>query len=482
LIQEGIIADFLANGLAQVDGWEGCRVTGLVRLAGGESAETWRFRVAREGAERDATLVGRWYGTSSRAAGFSNVDREHAALQAAQDAGVPVPHTVFCGSAVLDRNPRMLLVTTFVDGPAPSPWKFADRTAVAELRRSESFRRSFVETLVQIHETPVPEALRRADAENGTTMVDRELERCVADTSRAGFAHDPVVTYAVEWLRHWSAGHRLPDTDLTHGDYRLGNLIVGAEHVSAVLDWEGAQGGCGLYDLAWLLAPVGMVDGLSSGIMHPAELAASYMDARSTVEPAVIQGLAVLAVLRNVGTWLGLAGLGAQNAADVDVRLRRLMSALKVRVDLLHPIFGGPEFFTREPRRAAEPTGLAELARGVRRFQAERGDVDPGSARRLSAMSALVGGLARQAEALPAFALAGATAAFLSERGHPVDDASPGLDGALAEHVRAQASGNDGSLFGPCGPADPALAALLRSWSSIEAGWLLGRPRALARL
>ncbi len=480
--EEGTIAGFLTSGLAQVAGWQDCRVTALVRLAGGESAETWRFRVSRGGAEQDETLVGRWYGTTTRAAGFSNVDREYAALEAARAAGVPVPHAVFCGSAALEGSSRMLLVTTFVEGPAPSPWKFTDRSAVAELRRSESFRRSFVETLVQIHETPVPEALRLGDAESGTTMVDRELARCVADTSRGGFADDPVVTYALEWLRHWSATHLVPDTDLTHGDYRLGNLIVTGEHVGAVLDWEGAQSGCGLYDLAWLLAPVGMVDGLSSGIMHPADLAAWYMDARSAVEPAVIQGLAVLAILRNLGTWLGLAGLGANDVVDTDVRLRRLISALKVRLDLLHPIFGGPEFFTREGRRSGEAAGLAELARDVRRFEAQRDDMDPGSARRLAAMTALVAGLARPSDARPAFALAGATSAFLAERGYPVDGASSGPDTALAEYVRARASENDGSLFGLCGPADPVLAELLRSWSSIEAGWLLERPRALAEL
>jgi hypothetical protein len=312
-------------------------------------------------------------------------------------------------------------------------------------------------------------------------MVDRELSRCVSDTSRGGFADDPVVTYALEWLRNWRATHALPDTDLTHGDYRLGNLIVSGEHVSAVLDWEGAQGGCGLYDLAWLLAPVGLVDGLSSGIMRPADLAARYMDARAAVEPTLLQGLAVLAILRNLGTWLGLAGLGANDVADTHVRLRRLVSALKVRLGLLQPIFGGPEFFTRNDAPVREPAGLAELARSVRRFQTE-GHVDRGSARRLTAMSALVAGLARQSEVMPAFALAGATSAFLAEREHPVDAASPGLDTALAEYLRARASQNDASLFGPSGPADPILAELLRAWSSIEAGWLLERPRTLARL
>jgi aminoglycoside phosphotransferase (APT) family kinase protein len=41
---------------------------------------------------------------------------------------------------------------------------------------------------------------------------------------------------------------------LVHGDFRLGNLIVGPDRIEAVLDWELVHLGDPLEDLGWLCA------------------------------------------------------------------------------------------------------------------------------------------------------------------------------------------------------------------------------------
>lgn len=70
------------------------------------------------------------------------------------------------------------------------------------------------------------------------------------------FLDTPVPTF--EWAFRYleqerpSPGERA--TTLVHGDFRLGNLIIGTEGLRAVLDWEGVHAGDPLEDLGWLCA------------------------------------------------------------------------------------------------------------------------------------------------------------------------------------------------------------------------------------
>jgi aminoglycoside phosphotransferase (APT) family kinase protein len=60
----------------------------------------------------------------------------------------------------------------------------------------------------------------------------------------------PALELAIRWLRA-----RLPAPSratLVHGDYRLGNVIVGREGLAAVIDWELAHAGDPMEDLGWL--------------------------------------------------------------------------------------------------------------------------------------------------------------------------------------------------------------------------------------
>lgn len=60
----------------------------------------------------------------------------------------------------------------------------------------------------------------------------------------------PMIDYAWRWLRD-----NLPEasrTTLVHGDFRNGNLMVTADGIKAVLDWELAQIGDPVRDLGWL--------------------------------------------------------------------------------------------------------------------------------------------------------------------------------------------------------------------------------------
>jgi hypothetical protein len=63
-----------------------------------------------------------------------------------------------------------------------------------------------------------------------------------------------VVRPAFELTLRWLRAHRPPPgpTAVVHGDFRLGNLLVGPDGLIAVLDWELAHLGDPLEDLGWL--------------------------------------------------------------------------------------------------------------------------------------------------------------------------------------------------------------------------------------
>lgn len=69
---------------------------------------------------------------------------------------------------------------------------------------------------------------------------------------------------------------------LVHGDFRLGNLMIGETSIRAVLDWECSHIGSGLEDIGWLCARswrFGNIDRPVGGIADRATLYAAYADA-----------------------------------------------------------------------------------------------------------------------------------------------------------------------------------------------------------
>ena len=60
----------------------------------------------------------------------------------------------------------------------------------------------------------------------------------------------PVIEYGFRWL-----AARLPPPGrrvLVHGDYRVGNVMFGADGVRVILDWEQAHVGDPMEDLGWM--------------------------------------------------------------------------------------------------------------------------------------------------------------------------------------------------------------------------------------
>ncbi|HET8527315.1 MAG TPA: phosphotransferase family protein [Gaiellaceae bacterium] len=191
----------------------GAEVSEPVLLAGGASKEAWAVDA---GGER--LLVRRAAGGVIHRHTLSLAD-EYAVLEAAHEAGVKVPRPV---AYIADLDGREAFVMERLEG----------ETIGRRIVRGEvppSLPLELAEELAKIHAIPrgrlpfLPEA---------------RLERMVEELDDVGEPR-PAIELGLWWLRE----HRPPAREpvVVHGDYRIGNVVVGPDGLRGVLDWEFAH-------------------------------------------------------------------------------------------------------------------------------------------------------------------------------------------------------------------------------------------------
>ena len=201
----------------------------LRRLTGGASRETWAFEAAGE-----RYVLQRERAGSPRTGAMAT---EAALLRAAGQAGVPV-----AGLVSADGSGAALgaghLIAGFSDGETIARKILRDEEfAPARERLAADCGRA----LAAIHSIPtdaVPELARTDQVAQYREVLD-------------GFG-DPHPTF--EHAFRWLEANRPATTGeaLVHGDFRLGNLMVGPDGLEAVVDWELAHLGDPMEDLGWL--------------------------------------------------------------------------------------------------------------------------------------------------------------------------------------------------------------------------------------
>ena len=232
------LARLLASRLQALSG-AAAEITGLQRLPGGASRESWDVQARMAGGahlaveERRLILLC----DPDRQGRHRDVAVEAAAMVAARAAGVPVPELYDHGTEALGHGLAYLL-TERLDGET-IPRRLLRGDAYAAVR--PHLARRLGEVLARIHRVDpgsVP-GLRRIDALREVTgMYERFAEP------------RPALEIGLRWL----AGNRppAPADALVHGDFRTGNLIVSSGGLRGVLDWELAHRGDPMLDLGWL--------------------------------------------------------------------------------------------------------------------------------------------------------------------------------------------------------------------------------------
>ena len=247
------------------------RIENMHRLSGGASQETWAFDAIVD--LRAEPLILRRAPGGERAmesASAVSLETEALVIEAARAHGVPAPRVRYAlkpedgvgHGYVMDRLPGETIARKILRDP-----QFADvRPKLA---------RQCGEILARIHQvdvTPLRHALAVID---GPAQLRRYRELYDA----YDYPH-PVFEVAFRWLepRLASAGRRA----LVHGDFRLGNLLISAAGVEAVLDWELTHIGDPLEDLGWLCTRswrFGLHDKIVGGFGDTEDFVAAYRGA-----------------------------------------------------------------------------------------------------------------------------------------------------------------------------------------------------------
>jgi len=201
------------------------------RLSSGASRETFAFSTATGGElvvqiERRGKLL-------------ADTPEQAPLLEAAARAGVPVPPVVAHGGEddVLGRS--WIVMGAIAGTTDPKQILAGERVpAAAELIRS------IATALAAVHRMPADPAL--------AAPVEDPLAQLLALHDRLGEPH-PTFELAFRALQDGPppAARRA----LVHGDFRMGNLMVGERGVTGVLDWELAHLGDPVEDLGWLCVP-----------------------------------------------------------------------------------------------------------------------------------------------------------------------------------------------------------------------------------
>jgi len=214
-------------------------VAHLALLAGGASMEAWAVE-ARTPRGPLSLVVRRASGGRIYRDALS-LEHEHALIAEAHRAGVKVPrpygflpdllgHDAF----VMERLHGETVGRRIVRLP-----ELANARALLPVQMAEE--------LARIHALN-PSRLPFLPGSGGPSATRRAVEGLVAQLDSVGEPH-PAIELGVAWLRE-----HLRDTGpavVVHGDFRIGNFVVGPDGLVGVLDWEFARVGDALEDLAW---------------------------------------------------------------------------------------------------------------------------------------------------------------------------------------------------------------------------------------
>lgn len=244
-------------------------VADLERLSGGASRETWSFDVIDGSGGRSPLILRR---DPPGAAGLGTEIDEYRLVAAAEAGGVAVAPLRF--ALAPDDDLGTGFVMDRVDGETLGKRIVRD-DAFVEARRV--LARQCGEQLARIHALPLDASgLKVPDDGTSTTLTQLEqLERLVD-----GFeATRPALELGLRWLRVHAP--TAEDRAVVHGDFRVGNLIVGPDGLRAVLDWELAHVGDPGEDLGWLCVRSWRFggDGRVGGLGEVAELLDGYRSA-----------------------------------------------------------------------------------------------------------------------------------------------------------------------------------------------------------
>jgi len=353
----------------------GGTVRDLRRLSGGASRITSSFDLEADDGSRRPLILQQERG--HHLVPGSRVAIESTLLQAADGLGVPVPHVVAAGTD--DGLDAGWLVVERLEGETIPRRLLRDPEWAAARQALTGQCGTALAAIHRIDPDGVPGLPRRDPLRHPLAYLDGlgEVRPCLELGAR------------------WLERHRpVPGPRVTvHGDFRLGNLLVGHDGLRAVLDWELAHAGDPVEDIGWLCARSwrfggsGHVGGFgdladllhayeAAGGGHVAVATVRWWEVYAAVKWAVICALQAASHLGGASRSVELAAIGRRVCeSEWD-----LVTLLGLAPDDERPPVDAPT-----PTSVTGPFGrptAAELVEAVREYL--DGSIEPGAATRSS--------------------------------------------------------------------------------------------------
>jgi aminoglycoside phosphotransferase (APT) family kinase protein len=304
----GLAERFAAYAAGKLPGARGVRVSGLDRIPGGASRETYRLVLHYE--QDGDTVERRLILRRDPPGSLIDTERrlEFAAYAAFYGTAVPVPEAIW-----LEEDPAHLdyafCVMQELSGLEAAPTLLA---APPYAQHREKIGAQKWRILGEISKAD-PKALGLVGTMRDVAPAEcwqRELGYWEGVIDEDELEPQPVMRAVIRWLRR-NPPPPAQKISVVHGDYRTGNFLYDTSgEIHAILDWEMAHLGDPLEDLAWGLNPVWQWtrDGRAGGLLPRADAIRAWEVSSGLVaDPAALHWWELFSCVKGQGIWVSSA-------------------------------------------------------------------------------------------------------------------------------------------------------------------------------
>ena len=228
------LASVLSRKLLEV-GIEG-KISNLEPLTGGASKEIWKFEVSD--AKQSAKMILRRGSGIEGPLAIKTTDEARIQKEVIK-VGAPVP--IILAVSKKEEELGDAYIMHFVEG----------ESIARKILRDKEYKKALPILAYQCGEAIA--RIHNVDINNFSFLPKKPAEDQLEDlysTYQSFEQPSPVFEYAYLWLKEQDFGNF--QESLVHGDFRLGNIIVNADGLQSIIDWELAHIGNPLQDLGWV--------------------------------------------------------------------------------------------------------------------------------------------------------------------------------------------------------------------------------------
>ena len=228
------LASVLSKKLLEV-GIEG-KISNLEPLTGGASKEIWKFEVSD--AKQSAKMILRRGSGIEGPLAIKTTDEARIQKEVIK-VGAPVP--IILAVSKKEEELGDAYIMHFVEG----------ESIARKILRDKEYKKALPILAYQCGEAIA--RIHNVDINNFSFLPKKPAEDQLEDlysTYQSFEQPSPVFEYAYLWLKEQDFGNF--QESLVHGDFRLGNIIVNADGLQSIIDWELAHIGNPLQDLGWV--------------------------------------------------------------------------------------------------------------------------------------------------------------------------------------------------------------------------------------